>query len=66
MPKQLITKKTAGEMIARRWGKRGASKQIRVDPDAAEALERVPENDRRRVASDAIRSAVEDYLKKRI
>lgn len=46
---------------ATRWGGRGASKTVRVDADAAEALAAVPERDRRRVASDAIRAAVAAY-----
>ncbi len=44
-----------------RWGGRGESRQIRVDRDAAGALLRVPERDRRRVASDAIRRGVAEY-----
>lgn len=48
--------------LASRWGApRCASAQVRVDADAVEALRAVPERDRRRVASDAIRKAVEDY-----
>lgn len=45
-----------------RWGWRGASKTIRVDADAADALAAVPERDRRRVASDAIRACVVEYI----
>ncbi len=46
---------------AARWGGRGESKQIRVDRAAAAALLRVPERDRRRVASAAILRGVDDY-----
>ena len=45
----------------RRWGGRGSSKTVRVDADAAAALATVPERDRRRVASDAIRACVAEY-----
>ena len=51
--------------IRARWGKRGKSKQIRVDADAADALLAVPERDRRRVASDGVRGAVKDYKAKK-
>ena len=44
-----------------RWGVRGSSKTVRVDADAAAALATVPERDRRRVASDAIRAGVAQY-----
>lgn len=44
-----------------RWGGRGSSKTVRVDADAADALATVPERDRRRVASDAIRAGVAGY-----
>lgn len=48
--------------LASRWGApRKPSRLIRLDADAVEALCVVPERDRRRVASDAIRNAVEDY-----
>ena len=48
--------------LASRWGApRPPCGQIRVDADAAAALRVVPDRDRRRVASDAIRKAVEDY-----
>lgn len=48
--------------LASRWGApRKPGRQIMVDADAVEALRAVPEHDRRRVASDAIRRAVEDY-----
>lgn len=52
---------TGHEGAARRWGGRGPSKTIRVDGDAAAALRAVPERDRRRVASDAIRAGVAAY-----
>lgn len=45
---------------AARWGGRGESARIRVDVDAAKALERVPEAERRALASDAIRRAVDE------
>lgn len=48
--------------LAVRWGGRGPSSTIRVDKDAAEALAAIPERDRRRVASDAVRSAVHEYM----
>lgn len=51
--------------IRARWGKRGKSKQIRVDADAADALLAVPERDRRRVASDGVRGAVKNYKAKK-
>ena len=44
-----------------RWGGRGSSKTVRVDVDAAAALANVPERDRRRVASEAIRAGVARY-----
>ena len=44
-----------------RWCGRGSSKTVRVDADAAAALATVPERDRRRVASDAIRAGVAEY-----
>ena len=50
--------------INARWGGRGKSKQIRVDEDAANALQTVPERDRRRVASDGVRHAVRQYSTK--
>ena len=45
-----------------RWGKRGSSKTVRVDADAAAALATVPERDRRAVASKGIREAAAAYL----
>ena len=48
--------------LASRWGSpRKPSRLVRLDADAAEALAAVPERDRRRVASDAIRAAVAAY-----
>lgn len=48
--------------LASRWGApRKPSSLVRLDSDAVEALSAVPERDRRRVASEAIRKAVEDY-----
>lgn len=47
---------------ATRWGApRKPSRMVRLDADAVEALRAVPERDRRRVASDAIREAVAYY-----
>ncbi len=47
---------------AARWGEpRPPSRLIRIDRSAADALMSVPEADRRRVASDAIRRAAKDY-----
>ena len=46
---------------ASRWNGRGSSKTVRVDADAAAALASIPERDRRRVASDAIRAGVAQY-----
>lgn len=48
--------------LASRWGApRKPSRMVRLDADAVEALRAVPERDRRRVASDAIREAVAYY-----
>lgn len=48
--------------LASRWGApRKPSRLVRLDADAVEALRAVPERERRRVASDAIRKTVEDY-----
>ena len=50
----------------RRWGdggKRPPGAQIRVDREVADLLAKVPDKDRRRVASDAVRKAARDYLK---
>lgn len=44
-----------------RWCGRGSSKTVRVDADAAAALATIPERDRRRIASDAIRAGVAQY-----
>ena len=46
-----------------RWGeKRTSAKQISVDAEAATALLRVPERERRAVASGGIMKAVAEYL----
>lgn len=48
--------------VAARWGEsRGASRQVRVDESAFDALQRIPEKDRRRVATAGIVSQVEIY-----
>lgn len=48
--------------LAARWGAaRTKSVQIRVDKSAADALLAVPEIDRRRVASEGVRQAVDEY-----
>ena len=48
--------------LASRWGApRKPSCLVRLDADAVEALRAVPERDRRRVASDAIRAGVAAY-----
>ena len=48
--------------LASRWGApRKPSRLVRIDADAVEALRAVPERDRRRVASDAIRAGVAAY-----
>lgn len=45
-----------------RWGeKRAKSAQIRVDEEARNALETIPERDRRKIASEAILNAVANY-----
>ena len=51
--------RAAAKSHAARWGEaRGESRQIRVSVAAAEALQRVPERDRRELASRAILDAV--------
>lgn len=59
-----IRKRAAAAALASRWGgdKRTQSKQIRVDADAADLLARVPDRDRRAVASKGIREAAAAYL----
>lgn len=59
-----IRKRAAAAALATRWGgdKRTQSKQIRVDADAADLLARVPDRDRRAVASKGIREAAAAYL----
>jgi hypothetical protein len=49
--------------LAARWGGRGKSKYVRVDPDVAEAVKAVPERVRRGVVSAAIKDAVAAYLR---
>ena len=45
-----------------RWGGRGKSKFVRVDPDVAELVKRLPERVRRSRVSAAIRKDVAAYL----
>jgi len=52
----------AREAQNRRWGNRGPSASVRVDREVAEELLRVPERDRRRVASEGVRKAVRQYF----
>lgn len=47
---------------AARWGGRGESRLIRVDPEAADALLSIPTLLRRSVASMAIINAAQQYL----
>ena len=53
----------AREAQNRRWGNRGPSASVRVDREVAEELMRVPERDRRKVASQGIRKEVRQYFK---
>ncbi len=59
-----IRKRAARAALATRWGgeSREQSKQIRVDADAADLLARVPDRDRRAVASKGVREAAAAYL----
>ena len=59
-----IRKRAAAAALATRWGgdKRTQSKQIRVDADAADLLARIPDRDRRDVASNGIRESAAAYL----
>lgn len=59
-----IRKRAAAAALATRWGgdKRTPSKQVRVDADAADLLARVPDCDRRAVASKGVREAAAEYL----
>ena len=59
-----IRKRAASAALAQRWGGEGRapSKQIRVDADAADLLARVPDRDRRAVASNGVREAAAAYL----
>lgn len=57
-----ILSAAARKGLAARWGApRKPSRLVRLDADAVEALRAVPERDRRRVASDAIRAGVAAY-----
>ena len=50
---------------AKRWGApRPDFLRVSVDADAVQGLRSIPESDRRRVASDAIRKAVAEYFGK--
>ena len=49
--------------LAARWGGRGKSKYVRVDPDVAELVKRLPERVRRSRVSAAIRANVAAYLR---
>ena len=49
--------------LAARWGGRGKSKYVRVDPDVAELIKRLPERVRRSRVSAAIRKDVAAYLR---
>jgi hypothetical protein len=49
--------------LAARWGGRGKSKYVRVDPDVADLVKRLPERVRRSRVSAAIRKDVAAYLR---
>ena len=59
-----IRKRAARAALTERGGgdKRTPSKQIRGDADAADLLARVPDRDRRAVASKGVREAAAEYL----
>lgn len=59
-----VRKRAARAALTERWGgdKRTPSKQVRVDADAADLLARVPDRDRRAVASQGVRAAAGAYL----
>ncbi len=59
-----IRRRAAKAALAERWGGEGRapSKQIRVDADTADLLARVPDRDRRAVASKGVREAAAAYL----
>ena len=59
-----VRKRAAAAALAVRWGcnKRAPSKTVRVDATAADLLARVPERDRRAVASEGVRAAASAYL----
>lgn len=60
----VIRKRAARAALTERWGgdKRTPSKQVRVDAEAADLLARVPDRDRRAVASKGIREAAAAYF----
>ena len=60
----VIRKRAARVALTERWGgdKRTPSKQVRVDAEAADLLARVPDRDRRAVASKGIREAAAAYF----
>lgn len=60
----VIRKRAARVALTERWGgdKRTPSKQVRVDAEAADLLARVPDRDRRVVASKGIREAAVAYF----
>lgn len=57
-------RKVSAQALESRWGAGGRppGAQIRVDKDAADLLAKVPDKDRRTVASNAVRKAARDYL----
>lgn len=57
-------RKISKQAAESRWGatKRQPGAQIRVDKDAADLLAKVPDKDRRTVASNAVRKAARAYL----
>ena len=58
-----VRRAAALSSLRSRWGdRRTPSKQVRVDAEAATALLRVPERERRAVASGGILKAVAEYL----
>ena len=59
-----IRKRAARAALTERWGgdKRKPSKQIRVDAYAADLLAKVPDRDRRAVASKGVLDAAAVYL----
>ena len=59
----MSTHERARTASAARWGNRGESSRIRVDKDAEDALQQIPEDERRAFASEAIRNAVSARLR---